>query len=255
MKERSVMIVRKAVLLLGMLLLLVTARSQCPQLYDYYGVPSSAPEWFSCTGNNFSLLVATPNTVGNYTIDWGDGSQLHSGAALVPPMTVSHVYASAVAEYTVTFTELSSGCVITGTLTMEESSSASIQIPIGGLTQVCAPEAVEFINSSTNVSPNTVFTWDFGDNSPITHLRSYELGANDLAHLPAGDGGLRDHRQAHGPEHLQHATGRTQLRHLQPDPYLGHRRRDHRTQRNAALLAGSHGHLREHHRSQLLPTG
>ena len=48
------------------------------------------------------------------------------------------------------------------TSTMEQSSSASIQIPLGGLTQVCAPHPVDFINSSTNVSPNTVFTWDFG---------------------------------------------------------------------------------------------
>ncbi|MCB0769423.1 MAG: PKD domain-containing protein [Flavobacteriales bacterium] len=167
MKERSALGVRKALLLLGTALLVVSAKGQCPQLYDYYGVPSSTPTWFSCTGNNFSLLIATPNAVGDFTIDWGDGSPLYAGASLVPPQTVSHVYASNVAEYTVTFTELSSGCVVSGTLTMEESSSASIQIPIGGLTQVCAPEAVEFINSSTNVSPNTVFTWDFGDNSPI----------------------------------------------------------------------------------------
>ncbi|HPF89192.1 MAG TPA: PKD domain-containing protein, partial [Flavobacteriales bacterium] len=142
-------------------------QAQCPQLYDYYGNPSAAPEWFSCSGTNFALLIASPQAVGAFTIDWGDGSPLHNGASLVAPQTVSHVYVSAVAEYTIVFTELSSGCTITGTLVMEESSSASIQIPVGGLTQVCAPEAVEFINSSTNVSPNTVFTWDFGDGSPL----------------------------------------------------------------------------------------
>ncbi len=150
-----------------MALMVSSAAGQCPQLYDYYGTPSAAPEWYSCSGNNFALLIATPQSVGNFTIDWGDGSPLYAGASLVAPQTVSHVYLSAVAEYTVVFTELSSGCVVTGTLTMEESSSASIQIPVGGLTQVCAPEDVEFINSSTNVSPNTVFTWDFGDGSPI----------------------------------------------------------------------------------------
>jgi len=141
--------------------------AQCPQLYDYYGAPSSNPQWYSCSGTNFTLIIATPQTVGAYSINWGDGSPVQNGAALMPPMTVPHVYASAVATYTITFTEIATGCVITGTLTMEQSSSASIQIPVGGLTQVCAPHPVDFINSSTNVSPNTVFTWNFGDGSPI----------------------------------------------------------------------------------------
>ncbi len=143
------------------------AGAQCPQLYDYYGVPSATPMWYSCSGTNFALLIATPQPVGAFTIDWGDGSALYNGASLVAPQTVSHIYANAVNEFTVVFIETATGCVVTGTVVMEQSSSASIQIPVGGLTQVCAPEVVEFINSSTNVSPNTVFTWDFGDGSPI----------------------------------------------------------------------------------------
>ena len=145
----------------------MAASAQCPQLYDYYGVPSSAPDWYSCSGTNFTLIIATPQTVGAYSINWGDGSPVQNGAALMPPLTVPHLYASAVATYTITFTEIATGCVITGTLTMEQSSSASIQIPMGGLTQVCAPHPVDFVNSSTNVGPNTVFTWNFGDGSPI----------------------------------------------------------------------------------------
>jgi gliding motility-associated-like protein len=152
------------------------AVAQCPQLYDYYGVPSSAPTWYSCSGTSFTLLVATPQTVGAFTIDWGDGSAPHSGASLAPPQSVAHVYTAAVAQYTVTFSEIATGCTITGTVVMEESTSASIQIPVGGLTQVCAPQAVEFINSSTNVSPNTVFTWDFGDNSPLLVVDHTNLG-------------------------------------------------------------------------------
>jgi len=148
-------------------LLALQASAQCPQLYDYYGAPSASPQWFSCSGTSFTLVIATPQSVGAYSIDWGDGSPLQTGAALAPPMTVPHVYAAAVATYTVTFTELATGCTVVGTLTMEQSTSASIQIPVGGLTQVCAPHPVEFINSSTNVSPNTVFQWDFGDGSPI----------------------------------------------------------------------------------------
>jgi gliding motility-associated-like protein len=164
-------------LLTGMnALLLHGASAQCPQLYDYYGTPSSTPQWYSCSGSNFTLLIASPTSIGGYSINWGDGSPVQMGAALIPPMSVNHVYTSAVAEYTVIFTEAVSGCVITGTVVMEESTSASIQIPVGGLTQVCAPKALQFINSSTNTSPNTVFTWDFGDGSPLEVYDFTNLG-------------------------------------------------------------------------------
>lgn len=147
-------------------MLTLGAAAQCPTLYDYYGNPSPAPQWFHCAASNYTLVVASPQPVGSYTIDWGDGSPLHVGAGLAPPQTVNHTYPVAIATYTITFTEVNSGCVVIGTLVMEQSTSASIQIPVGGLTQVCAPWPVDFINSSTNVSPNTVFVWDFGDGSP-----------------------------------------------------------------------------------------
>ncbi len=146
---------------------IVTASAQCPQLYDYYGVPVSNPYWYSCSGTNFTLLIASPSSIGNFSVDWGDGSPLYVGGSLVPPMSVSHVYTAAVDTFVVTFTEIGTGCVVQGVVVMEESTSASIQIPVGGLTQVCAPQSVDFINSSTNTSPNTVFTWDFGDGSPL----------------------------------------------------------------------------------------
>jgi len=172
---------RKYLLAVILALAGMRAGAQCPQLYDYNGAPSAAPVWYSCSGSNFTLLIASPSSIGAYAIDWGDGSPVASGTSLVSPQSVSHIYASAVTQYTVTFTESSSGCVVTGTVIMEESTSASIQIPIGGLTQVCAPQAVEFINSSTNVSPNTVFTWDFGDGSPL-QVEPYTNLGQTLSH-------------------------------------------------------------------------
>ncbi|MBL7965066.1 MAG: PKD domain-containing protein [Flavobacteriales bacterium] len=160
----------------GLGLLSFGAQAQCPQLYDHLGTPVNAPQWYSCSGSSYTLLVASPQTIGAFTIDWGDGSPVHNGVFLSPPLSVSHVYTAAVATYTVTFTEIATGCVVTGTLTMEQSTSASIQIPIGGLTQICAPQAVEFINSSTNTSPNTVFIWDFGDASPPLVFDHTNLG-------------------------------------------------------------------------------
>lgn len=158
------------------------ASAQCPLLFNSDGVPSSAPTWISCSGGNFTLVIASSTPTGAYTINWGDGSPNMSGASLVPPQTVTHIYPAAVASYTVTFTEITSGCVITGTVTMEQSTSASIQIPIGGLTQVCAPQAVDFINSSTNTSPNTVFRWNFGDGTNWTTYDYTNFGQT-LTHM------------------------------------------------------------------------
>ncbi|HEY0977574.1 MAG TPA: PKD domain-containing protein [Flavobacteriales bacterium] len=166
----------------ALLLLAGRLSAQCPQLYDHAGLPSAAPTWYSCSGTNFNLVIATPQTVvGPYTINWGDGSPVHNGVGLAPPQTVQHNYPLAVAEYTVTFST-PTGCTVTGTVIMEQSTSASIQIPVGGLTQVCAPQSVDFINSSTNTSPNTTFIWDFGDDTALETYDHTNLGQT-LTHL------------------------------------------------------------------------
>jgi len=167
----------------------LVSRAQCPRVFDFYGQTPVHPYWYSCSGDNFSFNLSTPNTWDGFTINWGDGSPVTSGASWSPPTFQNHVYTAAVATYTVTITETSSGCVVTGTVVMEEATSASIQIPVGGLTQACAPQTMEFINSSTNVSSTTEFTWDFGDGSPVltfdhtnwlqTISHTYEQGTVD----------------------------------------------------------------------------
>jgi len=57
------------------------------------------------------------------------------------------------------------------------------------VTQTCAPDLLIFTNSSTDVSTNTTFTWDFGDGSPLetfgdtnagqTISHTYEQGTVD----------------------------------------------------------------------------
>lgn len=140
--------------------------AQC-EAYDGNGVLSPNPVWLSCFGTDYTLNFQSTGTFGAYTIDWGDGSPVESGPSFAPPQALSHTYAMTVGSYTVTFTETATACVIVGTVIMEEPTTASIQIPFGGVTQTCAPAPLEFINSSTNVSPTTVFTWDFGDGSPL----------------------------------------------------------------------------------------
>lgn len=161
--DRSYPSILRLWLLLGVVFLSYLVQAQCPTLYNGAGDPDPAPYWYNCSGANYTLLVQSPDNIGNWTIDWGDGSPMESGASLVSPQNIPHVYTANVDTFVVTFTEVNTGCIISGVMVMEESSSASIQIPIGGLTQACAPQDMDFINSSTNVSENTTFIWDFGD--------------------------------------------------------------------------------------------
>ncbi len=163
--------------------------AQCHVVYDYNGDAVENPYWYECSGSNFALNVQSPETWDDYTIDWGDGSPVSSGTAWSPPTAITHIYSAVVDTFVVTLTDVSTGCILTGVVVMEEATSSSIQIPIGGLTQACAPQEMEFINSSTNVSETTVFIWDFGDGSaPITYdfnnwnqtvAHTYEVGTVD----------------------------------------------------------------------------
>ncbi|MFH0894121.1 MAG: PKD domain-containing protein [Bacteroidota bacterium] len=153
-----------------MLLLSAPVSAQCPQLYDGNGNLSSNPYWINCLPGNYTVYVQANQNVGPYTINWGDGTPVQSGASLIPPAALTHTYLAAIDTFVITFTEISTGCVITGVVVMERTPSASIQIPMGSPVYGCTPAIFNFLNSSTNVSETTVFTWDFGDGSPIqTH--------------------------------------------------------------------------------------
>lgn len=149
-----------------LLLISITASAQCPEVFDFYGLATDNPYWYSCSGGNFTLNLQSPDNWDAYEINWGDGSALESGGSWTSPSIISHLYPAAVDTFIVSITETTTSCVVQGVVVMEEATSASIQIPVGGLTQACAPQELEFINSSTNVSETTTFIWDFGDGSP-----------------------------------------------------------------------------------------
>lgn len=164
MKSARNILVHPALILLCCLP--TTLLGQCPNVFDFFGDEVDTPYWYSCSGSDFTLNLQSADDWGEYEIDWGDGTPPATGTEWLSPTPVSHTYAAVVDTFVVSITEVQTGCVIEGVVVMEESTSASIQIPIGGLTQACAPQEMEFINSSTNVSETTMFTWDFGDGSP-----------------------------------------------------------------------------------------
>ncbi len=138
----------------------------CPVVFDSNGQTSENPSWYACASSDFSLDLSSPDTWEGFSIDWGDGSTTTDGSIWSPSEIQNHVYTAAAATYTITITETSSGCAVTGTVTMEEAVSAIIEIPEGSAAQGCAPKTIDFINSSLNATATTQFTWDFGDGSP-----------------------------------------------------------------------------------------
>lgn len=169
-------------LLVFFVLLSSQLSAQCPQAFDFFGNASDNPYWYSCSGADYDFILQSPDNWGSYEIDWGDGTPATTGASWTSPTPINHTYAAAVDTFIVTMTEFDSGCVLEGVVVMEEGTSASIQIPVGGLTQACAPQELEFINSSTNVSETTVFVWDFGDGSPPITFDYTNIGET-VAHI------------------------------------------------------------------------
>lgn len=157
------------------------AKAQCPQVFDYLGNLSNKPYWISCTGSNYLLNFQSNSSWGAYTINWGDGSPQHSAANYVASTNITHNYASTVDTFVVTLNIPSLSCTLTGVVVMEKPVNASIQIPIGGVTQACAPATLQFINSSTDVSKTTKFVWNFGDGSPAVAF-TYTNGGQIVPH-------------------------------------------------------------------------
>ncbi len=156
--------------------------AQCPLLLDGQSNFVANPYWVSCTGGNFTLFLQPDIFVGNYVINWGDGSPNDTGPSITPPAFVPHTYTATVDTFIVTLTDLSTGCVITGVVVMEQVPTASIVIPFGDPVFGCAPASFNFNNNTQNVSQTTVFTWDFGDGSPILTLDETNAGQT-ISHI------------------------------------------------------------------------
>lgn len=177
--------VRAILTTLFALILSFGATAQCFEVLDGNGTPSTTPYFINCTPGTYTLIVQLNQAIGPYTIDWGDGSPIATGASLVPPAFLSHTYAAVTDTFNVVITETSTSCVVNGVVVLERNPLASIQLPAGDDNFGCTPVQFRFINSSTQISQTTVFTWDFGDGSPIEVYDYTNLGDTILhTYLP-----------------------------------------------------------------------
>ncbi|MFB1023597.1 MAG: hypothetical protein QMC40_12645 [Vicingaceae bacterium] len=152
-------------------------QAQCLEVLDGTGVFSDNPEFISCIPGDYTVFIQQDRNMGNYTVVWGDGSPNITGVSLLVGTSISHIYAAATACYNITITDNSTSCTINGLVVLERNPLASIQLPAGDDNFGCTPVQFRFINSSTQVSPNTVFVWDFGDGSPTETYDFNNLGA------------------------------------------------------------------------------
>lgn len=152
----------------------------CPQIFDYNGILQNRPYWINCTGGVYTVNFQSNQSWGAYTINWGDGSPNTSGASYVANNIINHTYPAVIDTYIVVL-NIPGVCTRTGVVVNEKPVNASIQIPLGGVTQACAPAILQFSNSSTDVSKTTRFQWDFGDGSPLANF-SYTNAGQIVSH-------------------------------------------------------------------------
>lgn len=147
---------------------------QCGSLLDSDGNPAETPVYSECTDGSgtFTFFPLTNGSWTDVTVDWGDGSAPEFFAQWNEFVAISHDYAyESVATYALSFS--SPACSTTATLEKSVSVNPAIVVPEGWETGGCAPHTLSFLNASTNVTPDTEFTWNFDDGT------SFSIGAEN----------------------------------------------------------------------------
>ena len=154
------------------------ASGQCPTLVDDQGEATENLTVANCSGNG-TIFLSAGSDWSAFVVDWGDGSGQETFVdGMLSGGFISHDYPATPAVYEAVLTEQApDGCSKVVEVIIEEPANASIQIPFGGVTSACAPQAMEFTNSSTDVSPTTQFTWSFGDGSEAIEFGAENAGA------------------------------------------------------------------------------
>jgi len=111
----------------------------------------------------FQNLDAGSKVISSYSINWGDGSGIYTAGSSFHG--VGHQYIG-LGEYHLKFTETdTNGCSTTKDTTVINESNPSVGVSDNGSTAGCLPISFYFKLNAKNVSPTTVFVWNFGDGS------------------------------------------------------------------------------------------
>jgi gliding motility-associated-like protein len=115
---------------------------------------------------NFFNATTTPGLITSYSINWGDGSPVQSGASWT---TLSHTYA--VGLWDLTYSLISSnGCNLTKVYKVFVGNNPAVGLGNPGNTDICNTSSLTFpITSTENNPPGTTYVVSFNDGSaPVT---------------------------------------------------------------------------------------
>ena len=152
----------------------LNAKAECPELLDGDGAVANEAVYHECNDGNgpWQFFPLTNGTWTNVTVDWGDGSAAEVISEWSDVAPISHMYPyQDHTSYTLTF--VSSTCSATATLHKSVLVNPAIVVPEGWPTGACAPATLNFMNGSTNDTPDTEFSWSFDDGS------TYNYGAEN----------------------------------------------------------------------------
>ena len=116
--------------------------------------------------DSFSQVFASPDTIFNYTVDFGDGTTSKGDTLLpYPKGFLKHTYQKTGVYDFIVISNPPGGCslVFYGKIINLRVPTVGVGGPKNGVQSGCVPMTTSFYNSSSNVSGNTTFTWDFGD--------------------------------------------------------------------------------------------
>ena len=147
--------------------------AQCvnPVLYDVgLTTTSNVPVWVNCidnplTPNSFTLSLVSSHDVQSFSVNWGDLTGITTGGVILGGNVIASHTFTTLDSFKVAYTETIAGCTpktIIGKVLNDRKTGASALPPTLG-SSGCVPHAITFINQSTNPSPHTQFTWDWGN--------------------------------------------------------------------------------------------
>lgn len=154
----------------------VASGQQPIRFYNNLGMPLQTVTWTRCLTlvtdpDSFTLNFASPDTLINYTFDFGDGNSIQGDTLLpYPNGQVSHTYQSTGVYDLIVTTNALNTCLGTfyGKVINLRYPVVGIGGPDNGHSNGCIPFVTGFKNTSSHVSDCTQFTWDFGDGSTLT---------------------------------------------------------------------------------------
>lgn len=159
------------------------------RFYNNLGIALQNVTWKRCISlvtdpDSFTQSFASPDTLYNYYISFGDGS-FSSGSVLLPYPNgiIKHTYLKTGLFDIYVISRDSNSCerIFYGTVINLRYPVVGIGGPDNGHSNGCIPFTTSFKNTSTHVSSCTQFTWDFGDG--ITETYNYKNQGDSVYHI------------------------------------------------------------------------